>query len=58
MIIVAKITPDSEIAKWKALGIKEREEPRWQADRTNLPFTRREYGHAFKVITRGLKKRT
>ncbi len=58
MTIVAKITADSEIAKWKRLGIKEREQPRWQVDRPNLPFTQREYGHKFKVITRGQKKRT
>jgi hypothetical protein len=57
MTIVAKFSPDSEIAKLKALGVKEREKPRWQVDRMNLPFTRREYDHQFKVITRGLKKR-
>lgn len=51
------ITAQSEVAKWKALGVREREEPRWQSDRMNLPFTRQEYGHTYKTVTRGSKKR-
>lgn len=50
-------SPESEIAKWKALDVKEREQPQWQVDRPNLPFTQREYGYPYKVITRGQKKR-
>lgn len=56
-MIKVLITKESIIHKYRQLGVVEREEPRWQVDRMNLPFTQREYGHPYKVITRGQKKR-
>lgn len=50
---------DSEIAKLKALGVVEPvKEPDWAVDQVKNSFPKREYGHQFKTIVRGSKKRT
>jgi hypothetical protein len=53
------ISKDSEVAKLKALGVVERlEQPHWAADQEHRPFSQRDYGHTYKTIVRGSKKRT
>lgn len=50
---------DSEVAKFRRLGVVERlEEPEWLWDQKQRPFSQREYGHPYKTIVRGSKKRT
>lgn len=53
------ITKESIVAKYRRLGVVERkEQPEWAADQPFKPFTKREYGHAYKTIVRGSKKRS
>lgn len=55
-VIIGK---DSEVATLRAKGVVERpKKPEWAADQHRRPFNQREYGHPYKTITRGLKKRT
>ncbi len=57
-MIAVIITKDSEVAKYRRLGVKEPEKtPEWAADKNQMPFTQREYGHQWKTIIRGSKKR-
>lgn len=58
-MIVVKLRSDSEFHKLKALGVVERlKKPEWAADQRQMPFNQKEYGHQYKTITRGLRKRT
>lgn len=57
-MIAIIITKDSIVAKYRRLGVVERkEEPEWAADKKQMPFIQRDYGHAYKTIIRGTKKR-
>lgn len=49
MTIVARFNPDSEIAKLKALGLKEREPFIPRIDEGDIP-SRKTYEHQFKTI--------
>lgn len=58
-MIKVHITKDSEVAALRAKGVVDRpKEPEWAADKHQRPFSQREYGHAYKTIVRGSKKRT
>jgi len=58
-MIAIIITKDSEVAKLRALSVVERpKKPDWAADKNQMPFNQREYGHAYRTIIRGSKKRT
>ncbi len=53
------ISKESEVAKLRAKGVVDRpQKPEWAADQHQRPFSQREYGHKYKSITRGLRKRT
>lgn len=57
-MIAIIITKESEVAKFKALGVVERkEEPEWAADKKQMPFSQRDYGHAYKTVVRGSMKK-
>lgn len=57
-MIAVIITKDSEVSKLQALGVKEPvKEPQWVADQQFRPFSQRDYGHVYKTIVRGSKKR-
>jgi hypothetical protein len=57
-MIKVHITKKSILYKYRQLGVKERKEAQWRADDKDMPLNHREYDRQFKVITRGLKKRT